>query len=71
MESFPLEHERDRHCSISVSPSTFILTGGYNTLDLVTKYSGLDTGEVTTMELPRLLHGRWQHACGTLMVIPR
>ena len=65
VQSFPLEHEMSYHCSISLSPSSFILTGGDNTPNLVTEYSGLDTGEVTTTELPPLIHGRFDHACGT------
>ena len=65
VQSFPLEHEMSYHCSISLSPSSFILTGGLSTKNLVTEYSGVDTGEVTTRELPPLIHGWYSHACGT------
>ena len=39
--------------------------GGISTESLVTEYSGLWAGkEVTSRELPPLLHPRYQHACG-------
>ena len=72
-----------------VSESTIVLTGGRITLNLVTEYSGLETGdwevfhpfifvfvfvfvfvphsyfEVTSKQLPSLVTGRRQHACGS------
>ena len=66
-----------------VSESTIVLTGGRITLNLVTEYSGLETGgwevfhpfvfvfvpqfdvEVSSRQLPGLITGRRQHACGT------
>ena len=72
---------------IKVSESTIVLTGGRITLNLVTEYSGLETGgwevfhpfvfvfvfvfvpqfdvEVSSRQLPGLITGRRQHACGT------
>ena len=70
-ESFSLQHNRWDHCSIQTSPNTIILTGGEytGTQSLVTEYSGLDAGEeVTSRELPPLLHPRFLHACGCYSV---
>jgi len=66
-QTFPLTHNLDEHCSIQVSESTIVLTGGRITLNLVTEYSGLETGgwEVSSKQLPGLVTGRRQHACGT------
>ena len=69
MESFTLQPGRDHHCSIQVSDSTIILTGGQFTESLVTEHSGLQAkGEVITRELPSLTTGRSQHACGMYTV---
>jgi len=66
-QTFPLTRSMDEHCSIQVSESTIVLTGGRITLNLVTEYSGLETGgwEVTSKQLPSLVTGRRQHACGS------
>ena len=68
---FNLQHNRSDHCSIQLSDSVMVLTGGSYSLSLVTEYSGLDQQEVTTRELPSLLTGRWQHACGSYRVEDR
>ena len=81
-EDFSLSPGRDSHCSIQVrldtpqsthsSPQedqdTLVLTGDYSTLSLVTEYSGLSSGEVTSRPLPDLVTGRWYHACGSYAV---
>ena len=76
-EGFTLQEERAHHCSIQTSPDTVILTGGlllltggeYPFSSLVTEYSDLDIlEEVTSRELPPLLHPRWHHACGCYTV---
>jgi len=66
-QTFPLTHNMDEHCSIQVSESTIVLTGGRITLNLVTEYSGLETGgwEVSSKQLASLGTGRRQHACGS------
>jgi len=66
-ETFPLTHNLDEHCSIQLSESTVVLTGGRITFNTVTEYSGLDSGgwEVSSRELPSLNTGRRQHACGS------
>ena len=72
-KSFPLETDRFYHCSIQVSDTTIVLTGGgvydnwyvTDTLSLVTEYSGLGTATgVVSKELPELLSKRANHACG-------
>ena len=68
VESFPLQHRRYMHCSIALAPGTIILSGGHvPSGKIVTKYSGLDTGEIVTTEMPSLNHGRYSHACGSYM----
>ena len=68
-ESFPLEPGRFQHCSIQVSDSAIIMTGGLDGYGIedgtrVSQFSFDDAGQVTFTELPRLTHGRAQHACG-------
>ena len=67
-EGFNLLHERSGHCSIQLSDSTFILTGGFTSLSLVTEYSDMDQQSGTTRSLPSLGTGRYDHACGGYMV---
>ena len=67
-QGFNLLHERYRHCSIQLSDSRMVLTGGSDALSLVTEYSDLDQQEVTSRELPSLRTGRSSHACGSYMV---
>ena len=68
-ESFPLQPGRQDHCSIQVSADTIVLTGGLYTESLVTELYGLGTGgEVTSRELPSLLHPRYIHICGAYTV---
>ena len=64
-EGFSLQHQRSSHCSIQTSPNTIVLTGGdYPSSSLVTEYSGLGAGEeVSSRDLPPLLHPRYGHAC--------
>jgi len=53
------------HCSVQVSESTMILTGGQGTDSLVTEYSNLGSmEEVTVSPLPSLTNPRHHHACG-------
>ena len=72
-KSFPLETDRFYHCSIQVSDTTIVLTGGAvydnwyvtDTLSLVTEYTGLGTAAgVVSKALPDLLSKRANHACG-------
>ena len=78
-KSFALETGRYYHCSIQVSDTTIVLTGGgtyetghwsmTDTLSLVTEYAGLGTeGSVVSKLLPSLLSKRAQHACGTYAI---
>ena len=63
-EGFTLKDARKRHCSIQTSPDTIVLTAGENSEFMVTEFRGLNPGEeVTTKQLPRLLHPRYDHAC--------
>eukprot|EP00091_Calanus_sinicus_P015084 TRINITY_DN32985_c0_g1_i1.p1 TRINITY_DN32985_c0_g1~~TRINITY_DN32985_c0_g1_i1.p1 ORF type:complete len:197 (-),score=47.87 TRINITY_DN32985_c0_g1_i1:89-598(-) len=60
--AFDLKHQTQSACAIPSDDSTsVILTGGYYTQNLVTRYT--DTGFVE--ELPPLLEGRMYHACGS------
>ena len=62
---FPLETARYGHCSIQVSQTVIVLTGGAAMDSLVTEYSDIQLGqEVTIRELPTLNFGRSHHACG-------
>ena len=64
-EAFTLQDKRISHCSIHTSPTSLVLTGGEYTSSLATEYTGLGAGEeVTSRELPPLLHPRYHHACG-------
>jgi len=62
----PWPGRRD-HCSIQVSGSTIVMTGGLDTEDLVTEVSGIG-GVVTFKNLSSLATGRWDHACGAYTV---
>jgi len=66
MESFTLEEGRMGHCSIQLSESTIVLTGGQLHPSLVTEYSGIDSGwQVTAKQLQPLITPRYYHACAT------
>ena len=68
-EGFPLDPGRQFHCSIQVSETTIVLTGGLSTEFLVTEHSQLeDLEEVVTTELANLTTGRYYHACGIYTV---
>ena len=60
---FSLDPGRKDHCSVKISEDTLIINGGYHTWYNVTEYSGIG-GEVTSRQLPDLLTGRNDHACG-------
>jgi len=62
----PWPGRRD-HCSIQVSPSTIVMTGGLDTEDLVTEVSGVG-GALAFRNLSSLSTGRWDHACGSYIV---
>jgi len=62
----PWPGRRD-HCSIQVSGSTIVMTGGLDTEELVTEVSGIG-GMVTFKNLSSLATGRWDHACGAYTV---
>jgi len=62
----PWPGRRD-HCSIQVSPSTIVLTGGLDTEALVTEVSGIG-GAVSFKNLSSLITGRWDHTCGIYSV---
>ena len=55
---FHIRHGWD-HCTIQLSETTFLLTGGRYTTDLVTEY----TMEGMTRNMTNLLQGRAGHAC--------
>merc|ERR1711953_804024 len=65
-----LEQEWLHHCTIQVSTSTILLTGGWKTETMVLELSSLDGDleQVTTRRLPDLITGRDSHACGTYML---
>lgn len=64
-ESFNLSPGRNSHCSIKVSESTIVVTGGWwYPQAQVTQYSGIGEGEVLVRDLPSLITGRLYHACG-------
>merc|ERR1711962_354143 len=65
-----LEHEWLHHCTIEVSSSTILLTGGWETETMVLEISNLDGNleQVRTRRLPDLLTGRDSHASGTYML---
>jgi len=69
-EAFVPNPGRTYHCSIQVSESVIVLTGGYenSTSKLASEYSGIDTDKVSVRELARLVHGRHAHACGAYNV---
>jgi len=71
VESFALEREMENMCSIQISESVMVLTGGDGTYTLVTEYSGIATGAATTRELPELNTRRAGHACGSYLVLGR
>ena len=58
---FSLQNGRWRHCSIQTQESV-VLTGGRDTLSLVTEYSDIQ-GDVRVRELHPLAVGRAAHAC--------
>jgi len=64
LQSFPLSPGRKNHCSIQVDPSTIVLTGGSKTTSTVTEISNLENEEVSSRDLPSLITGRRNHACG-------
>jgi len=65
-ESFTLEQGRMGHCSIQLSDSKIVLTGGQLHPNLVTEYSGIDNGwQVTAKQLEPLITPRYYHACAT------
>jgi len=65
-ESFTLEEGRMGHCSIQLSESTIVLTGGQLHPNLVTEYSGIDNGwQVSAKQLQPLTSPRYYHACAT------
>ena len=75
VEGFSLDPERINHCSLKISDKTVVLIGGYDTQSnsgtrgtesKVTEYSGIPV-DVTSRELPDLLTGRFEHACGQYM----
>ena len=53
------------HTCPQVDQDTVVLTGGRDNPALVTEYSGLASGQVTSKRLPGLVTGRWTHACGS------
>ena len=59
--SFHLAHPTSSSCSVAVG-DTMVLTGGWKTAHLVTRY----TREGKSEELAELLEGRWSHVCGAL-----
>jgi len=66
--AFPIPFPgRKDHCSIQVSASTIVMTGGLDTEDLVTEVSGIG-GAVSFKNLSSLTTGRWDHACGMYTV---
>jgi len=64
-EAFDISPGREDHCSIQVDEDTVVLTGGKDVHSLVTEYSGISSGQVTSRTLPDLLTGRYYHACGS------
>ena len=54
---------KEWHCTIQLNPTAIIITGGDDSYDRVTEYSGLG-GHVTSYEHTRLAHRRKFHACG-------
>jgi len=69
VESFALKRKMENMCSIQVSESVMVLTGGDGTYTLVTEYSGIAGGAPTTRELPELNTRRAGHACGSYLVL--
>ena len=67
-EGFTLHNQREGHCSIQLSDSSIVLTGGYSSLSLVTEYSDIHQQEASPRELGSLLTGRYGHACGSYLV---
>jgi len=68
-ESFNLQPARNSHCSIKVSDSVIVVTGGYYYPQAqVTEYSGIGGSEVFIQDLPSLITGRLYHACGSYRV---
>ena len=66
-----LDTPQSIHSSPQVDQDTLVLTGGFdypNSLSLVTEYSGISSGQVTSRPLPDLLTGRRSHACGSYTV---
>jgi len=59
IRSFDLKYETKLACSIEM-PEMFILTGGFNTLTTVSRYSSSGWME----DLPELNEGRIHHGCG-------
>jgi len=62
----PFPGRRD-HCSIKVSGSTIVMTGGLDTEALVTEVSGIG-GALSFRNLSSLVTGRWDHACAAYTV---
>ena len=81
-KDFSLSPSRRDHCSIQVrltapqsvhsSPQvdedTVVLTGGRDSRPLVTEYSGLSSGQVTSRPLADLVTGRYGQACGSYLL---
>jgi len=70
LQGFTLSPGRKNHCSIQVNPSTIILTGGSQTTSTVTEISNLENDEVLSRDLPSLVTGRRNHACGAYTIAP-
>jgi len=64
LQSFALSPGRKNHCSIQVDSSTIVLTGGSRTTSTVTEISNVGNEEVSIGDLPSLITGRRNHACG-------
>jgi len=70
LQSFKLSPGRKNHCSVEIDPSTIVLTGGSRTTSTVTEISNLGNDEVFTRDLPFLITGRRNHACGVYTTAP-
>jgi len=65
-QSFPLTYPRHKSCTIQLSPSSLVITGGSDAIarNKVVQYDGVGGDNPTPSELPRLNTGRYRHACG-------
>ena len=59
-EGFSLDPGRRKHCSVQITATSIVITGGGDTESRVTLYEGIDQ-EATPQELPDLLTGRRDH----------